>query len=84
MRCWEALPEEANIRNTECVHRLWCTWHVPVSRDFDLGRMRPEELDVRIRVVKKEGDDEAPGFPSALQLVQLALETTMFVRRQAV
>jgi hypothetical protein len=76
MRCWEALPE-ANIRNEGA---LTCTWRVPVSRDFDLDRVRTKELNVRVSVVKKEGDDEAPGFPSALQLVQLALETTMFIR----
>jgi hypothetical protein len=46
--------------------------------------MRPKELNFRVSVVKKEGDNEAPGFPSALQLVQLALEATMFIRRQAV
>jgi hypothetical protein len=46
--------------------------------------MRTKELNVRISVVKKEGDNEPPGFPSALQLVQLALEATMFIRRQAV
>jgi hypothetical protein len=39
--------------------------------------MRPKELNVRVRVVKKERDDEAPGFPSALQFVQLALEATI-------
>ena len=44
--------------------------------------MRPKELNVRVSVVKKEGDNEAPGFPSALQLVQLALETTMFIRQE--
>ena len=46
--------------------------------------MRPKELNVRVRVVKKERDNEAPGFPSALQLVQLALEMAMFIRGQAV
>jgi hypothetical protein len=45
--------------------------------------MRPKKLNVRVGVIKKEGDNEAPGFPSALQLVQLALEMTMFIRRQA-
>ena len=61
MRCSEALPE-ANIRNggIDCV-----------SRDFDLGRMCPKELNVQVSVVKKEGDNEAPNFPSALQLIQL-------------
>ena len=45
--------------------------------------MRTKELNVRVGMFEKEGDDEAPGFPPALQLVQLALETTMFFWRQA-
>jgi hypothetical protein len=46
--------------------------------------MRAKELNVRVAVFEKEGDNEAPGFPPALQLVQLALETAMFFWRQAV
>jgi hypothetical protein len=46
--------------------------------------MSAKELNVRVGVFEKEGDDETPGFPLALQLVQLALETTMFIRGEAV
>jgi hypothetical protein len=58
--------------------------HVPIARDFDLGGMRAKELNVRVSVVEKKGDNEPPGFPLALELKQLALETTLFVGRDAV
>jgi len=65
------------------VHRVGIC-HVPIARDFNLGGMRAEELNIWVAVFEKEGDNEPPGFPLALQLKQLALETTLFVRQQAV
>jgi hypothetical protein len=46
--------------------------------------VRAEELNVRVGVLEKEGDDEAPGLPPALQLEQLVLEMTLFIGREAV
>jgi hypothetical protein len=46
--------------------------------------VRSKELNVRVGVLEKEGDDEAPGFPSVLQFQQLVLETTMLIGREAV
>jgi len=38
-----------------------------------------KELNIRVGVLEKEGDNEAPGFPPALQLEQLVLETTLLI-----
>lgn len=46
--------------------------------------MCAKELNIRVGVLEKEGDNEAPGFPPALQLEQLVLETTLLIGREAV
>jgi hypothetical protein len=46
--------------------------------------MRAKELNVWVGVLEKERDNEAPGFPPALQLEQLVLETTLFIGQEAV
>jgi len=46
--------------------------------------VRAKELNVRVGVLEKERNNEAPGFPLALEVKQLALETTLFIWRKAV
>jgi len=45
--------------------------------------VRAKELNVRVGVLEKERNNEAPGLPLALEVEQLALETTLFIWRKA-
>ena len=57
--------------------------HSPVSRDLNLGCMRPKELYIRVAVIQ-EGYHEPPCFRSFLDLEDLLLNSLLVFGREVV